>query len=197
MKKGRPTQGRSSWRQSAEFREIGRAAIRQWNARRDAIERCGANRKHGMGPCRQWPMANGRCYLHGGSTPRGDRWHTLQFPDCSTPEGEAKAGRKLRDHQRFAKQRAARIAEMTPDERAAHRKWHRARKPGSAGARKADGAQARQDAEARRLLAAEPPERPADAELERARAALAVAEANLARLTGNPAVVAGDEGVFG
>lgn len=197
MKKGRPPQGRSSWRQSAEFREIGRAAIRQWNARRDAIERCGANRKHGMGPCRQWPMANGRCYLHGGSTPRGDRWHTLQFPDCSTPEGEARAGRKLRDHQRFAKQRAARLADMTPDEMAAHRKWHRARKPGSAGARKAEGARARQNAEARRLLAAETPARPVDPELERVRATLAVAEAELARLTENPAVVAGEEGVFG
>jgi hypothetical protein len=36
-------------------------------------ERCYAITRHGSGRCRNWPMANGRCRLHGGASLRGER----------------------------------------------------------------------------------------------------------------------------
>ncbi|MGO3928149.1 hypothetical protein [Rhodopseudomonas pseudopalustris] len=198
MKQRGPKTCRSGWRQSVEFLAIGREAITRWNAERVTIDRCGAKRKHGMGPCRQWPMANGRCYLHGGRTPRKDQWHVMQLPDCSTPKGGAKFERKLRDKSAYANKQAVRVAAMTPDEQKAHRAWHRARKPGSGVAREAAAVRARQNGEVRRLLAAEPPERRAGPELELARTELAAAEARLAKLTSQAAGAGGDdEGIFG
>jgi hypothetical protein len=38
-------------------------------ARYPMMELCGAKtRSNGGGPCRRWPMPNGRCYLHGGKS---------------------------------------------------------------------------------------------------------------------------------
>jgi hypothetical protein len=197
MKRARPTPRRLGWSQSAQFRQIGRTAIRQWNAERDRLPRCEAVRKSDGGLCQQWQMANGRCYMHGGRTPRGDQWHVVQHRDCSTPKGEAKFNRKLRDQKRYAEKRAARLAAMTPEQLARHDAWHRSRAPGAAATRSADRLRRRQNAEARVLVSGEPRQRVSDPEAARVEAALAAAKAKLARLEARSAKPADeDEGIF-
>ncbi|WP_394854224.1 HGGxSTG domain-containing protein [Sphingobium naphthae] len=47
-------------------------ATRNWTCSMPAITDravCGAKRRNGE-PCRKPPMANGRCHLHGGRTPK-------------------------------------------------------------------------------------------------------------------------------
>ena len=198
MKRTRPTSRRLGWSQSAQFRQIGREAIKQWNAKRDEMPRCDAVRKsEGGGRCRQWPMQNSRCYWHGGRTGQGDTWHTVRHSDFSTPAGEAKFNRKLRDRKRYAEKRAARLAAMTPDERAKHDAWHRSHRPGAGAARSTQRARADQDAQARLLITLEPSQRPSDPELTRIETALAAAKAKLAVLEARNAEPSNDdEGIF-
>lgn len=141
--------------------------------------RCGARCRLDGKPCRKPAMKNGRCYLHGGKTPSGNQWHVVQYGDCSTPYGEAKFNRKILDHQRYAKKRAARLAGMTTEQRAKHDAWHRSHAPGAAARRSADRVRAAQNAEMRRLLAQEPRQRPEDLELSQIKAALAAVRAEL------------------
>lgn len=148
MKRGRPTPGQRAWQGSEEFRQTSRRAARAWNAKRERLPRCGARRKSDGEPCQQWPMQNGRCYLHGGLTPHGDQWHRPQY----SPELH-KMDRKLRDRERQAKKRAARLAAMTTDERAAYERWQASHKPGAVGARVAARERRRQNVEARKTLA--------------------------------------------
>lgn len=184
------------WRKSAEFRQIARKSAKANLAKFDAAPRCGAARKRDGDPCSNPSMKNGRCPLHGGKTPSGDQWHVVQFGDCSTPHGEAKFNRKLRDHQRYAAKRAARLAAMTPEQRAKHDAWHRAHAPGAAVRRRADRVRATQNAEIRRLFAQEPRQGPADPESIRIKTALAAAEAELARLEERAGKPNNDEGIF-
>ena len=174
MNRGRPTP--RGWSQSARFRQIGREAIRQWNAGRARLPRCEATRKSDGCPCQQWPMANGRCHWHGGATPRGDQYHRAQ-PSRSVEKLDA----KLQAAQRKQKQRAARLATMTPEQRARHDAWHRARAPGAAATRSARRERARQNADARAVLNVGPSQPVSDPELVRVETALAVAKAKLAR----------------
>jgi hypothetical protein len=139
-------------------------------------------------------MKNGRCAQHGGKTPSGDQWHVIQYGDCSTAYGEAKFNRKLLDHERYAKQRAARLAAMTPEQREKHEAWHRSHAPGSAACRIAKRARAAQNAETRCLLAQEPREPAADAELSRVKTALAAVRAELERLETSARGSSNDEG---
>jgi hypothetical protein len=154
MKRERPTPRRLGWSQSAQFRAIGRAAIRQWNAERARLPRCEAIRKSsGGGKCRQWPMPNGRCYWHGGATPRADQYHHMQVP--ATVE---KLDAKLHTNQRKNKRRAAWLAAMTPERRAKFDAWHRSHPSGSQAARSAERARASGNDYLRRLLASDAPE---------------------------------------
>jgi hypothetical protein len=114
--------------------------------------RCGARRKQDGEPCRRPAIKNGRCAQHGGKTPSGDQWHVVQYGDCSTPHGAAKFNRKLRDRERHARERAARLAAMTSEQRAKHNAWHRSHAPGSEARRKAKRVRTAQNREARRLL---------------------------------------------
>jgi hypothetical protein len=118
-------------------------------------------------------MENGRCYLHGGRSPKGDAWGLPVWPNSSAPDAEEKLQRKLADRQRAAKKRTARLAAMSPDERRRHEAWHAARKPGSAAARERARLERKQAAEARALASAPRPA-PTDesAELDRQIAAL-------------------------
>lgn len=134
--RGRKPGGRWSWPQSAAGRANGRAAITAYNATRDELPKCGATAKSTGEPCQRIAMANGRCHLHGGKTPKGERWHLPQWPDRSSPRAEAKLNAKLADRQRAARQRDRRLAAMTSKERAALEKWVRAHRPGKAAARK-------------------------------------------------------------
>lgn len=143
-------------RRDAAWREIGRAAITEFNQHgRAERPRCGAKAKHTGMPCQNLGLENGRCHLHGGRTPKGDQWHRLQLPQG--PGGSLeKLNRKLRDAARHEKRRAARVAAMNPKERAAYDAWHRAHKPGSISERD----MARRDREAARGMLAPRVERP-------------------------------------
>jgi hypothetical protein len=136
-------------------------------------------------------MRNGRCGIHGGKTPGGRQWHVVQYPDCSTPAGEAKFNRKLRQQQRYAAKRAERLAAMTPDQRAKHDEWHLSHPPG--GARSAGGARKRQSAQARLLLSQQPSRRVTDPEAVRIETALAAARARLAILEARVAKPGNDD----
>jgi hypothetical protein len=78
--------------------------------------------------------------------PAGERWHKPTRP-ARTADAE-KIERKLRDLARRQKKRAARLAAMTPEQRATYDAWHRAHRPGPALAREG----ARRNREARKLL---------------------------------------------
>jgi len=185
------------WRKSAEFRQIALKSAKANLAKFNAAPRCGAARKRDGEPCGNPAMKNGRCDLHGGKTPSGRQWHVVQFPDCSTPHGEAKFNRKLRDQKRYAEKRAARLAAMTPEQRAKHDAWHRARPPGAEAARSARRARTGQNAQARVLINLEPSQRPLDPEAIRIEAALATAKAKLANLEAGTAKPGDDdEGIF-
>jgi len=198
VKRARPTSRRLGWSQSAQFRQIGRDAIKQWNAKRDDMPRCDAVRKsEGGGRCRQWPMQNGRCHWHGGRTGQGDLWHVPRYAGFSTAAGEAKFNRKLRSQKRYAEKRAARLAAMTPDERAKYDAWHRSHRPGAAAARSTRRARASEDAQARLLITLEPSQQPSDPELIRIEGALAAANARLVVLEARTAKSGDDdEGIF-
>lgn len=187
------------WRKSGTFRQIARNSAKANIATFNAAPRCGAARKRDGEPCCNPAMKNGRCALHGGKTPRGRQWHVVQLPDCSTPAGEAKFNRKLRDQQRYATKRAARLAAMTPDQRARHDAWHRTHRPGAEAARNAERERARQNAETRVMLAVGPPPPVSGPELTQVRTALAAVRAKLARLeakSGKPTGDEDDKGVF-
>lgn len=185
------------WRKSGTFRQIARQSAKTNLATFNAAPRCGAARKRDGEPCRNPAMKNGRCGLHGGKTPRGRQWHVVQFPDCSTPAGEAKFNRKLRYQRRYAAKRAAKLAAMTPEQRARHDAWHRTHRPGAGAARSAERERARQNAEARALLTVGAPQPVSGPELARVRTALAAATAKLARLEANAGKpVDDDQGIF-
>ncbi|MGL4939760.1 MAG: hypothetical protein ACRC44_00015 [Bifidobacterium asteroides] len=143
-------------RRDVAWREIGRAAITEFNQHgRAERPRCGAKAKHTGMPCQNLGLENGRCHLHGGRTPRGDDWHRLQLPTKFGGSIE-KLNRKLRDAARHERRRAARVAAMSPEQRAAYDAWHAAHRPGSRTQRD----QARRDREAARSMLAPRVERP-------------------------------------
>lgn len=157
MKRKRPQKARTRWQSSAQWRAIGSAAIRAWNRKRSNLPKCNAVRKRDGEPCQQIAMANGKCFIHGGRTPRGNEWHRTQWPDGKSPDAEKKLQRKLAERERYAKNRAARLAAMSPEERQRHDAWHAARKPGNAAARKQARAERKQNAEIREIMTAPRP----------------------------------------
>jgi hypothetical protein len=127
---------------------MARQAIRAYNAMRHTLPKCEAVRRTDGGLCQQIAMANGRCYLHGGRTPRGKDWHRPQ------PVADAaKTQRKLKDMERAAKKRAKRLAAMTPEERKRYEEWRKTHKPGPAGPRAAARARRAQSRDARERFA--------------------------------------------
>ncbi len=179
----RSTKQLDRWRKSTAFRQIARKSARKNLKLLGQRPKCGAKRRRDGQPCTNPAMKNGRCAIHGGKTPSGRQWHVVQYADCSTPAGEVKFSRKLRQQKRYAAKRAARLAAMTPEELARHKAWHRTHRPGLfAAVRSADREQVRQNAEARALFNQAPSSRPLNPEAERVDAALAAARAELARL---------------
>ena len=138
---------------SRERRQQAREAIQQFNRMRRFRPRCGARRKTDGEPCQQMALANGKCHWHGGSTPRGDRWHRPAWLDGKGPKAAIKANRKLRNDERARKKRAALLAEMTPEEHAAHKRWQATHKPGPPGARAAERKRRKQNQWVRKFLA--------------------------------------------
>lgn len=125
----------NAWQRSARWSEIGRASITRWNAKRDSLPKCGAIRKQTGEPCKQLALANGRCYLHGGRTPKGDAWHKPVWPNSDAPNATEKLNRKLDARDAAARRRKRELAKLTPEEREAHERWQRTHKPGSAAER--------------------------------------------------------------
>ena len=151
--KGSGKGGRSAYHRSAEFRSIANAALARWNARRASLTKCGAARKSDGAPCQNLPLANGRCRLHGGKTPSGDGWHRPVWPDKSAPNATAKLDAKLRALKKAERERTARLARMTTEERARYEKWHRLRPVSLSGARRTERERRREAEEARRAFA--------------------------------------------
>jgi hypothetical protein len=98
-------------------------------------------------------MKNGRCYRHGGRTPKGKAWGLPVWPDRDAPGAMDKVDRKLRDLQKAAKRREKRVAAMTPEERAAYDAWKWAHKPGTPADRARARAERKRNAEARAMIA--------------------------------------------
>ena len=135
MAKKTDTPALTRWRRSWQFRAIATAAARTGRIKIAATERCGAKRKSDHEPCAQPAMENGRCYLHGGKTPRGDKWHVPQWPDPNVPGWQKKLEGKLSALERRKKEKTARLNAMTGEERVRHAEWQRTHKPGSSSAR--------------------------------------------------------------
>jgi hypothetical protein len=197
MARPRKTSQLDRWRKSDEFRQVARKSAKLNIARFKAAPRCGAARKRDGEPCVNPAMKNGRCGIHGGKTPSGRQWHVVQLPDCSTPAGEGKFNRKLRQQQRDAIKRAERLAAMTADQRAKHDAWHRSHRPGAGAARSAQRARTGQTTQAHLLVNLEPSLPTTDPESIRIGTALSAAKARLAALeAGNAKPTNDDEGIF-
>jgi hypothetical protein len=141
------------WRKSAEFRAIASAQAKRNLAAFAKRPRCGAHRRHGQLLCQQAAMENGRCYLHGGRTPKAENWHRPLWPDGNAPEASAKLARKLHDLDRARKRRDRRIAMMSAKERGEYDAWLAAHRPGAPAARAAERQRKRQSAEMAQFLA--------------------------------------------
>lgn len=91
--------------------------------------KCGAQNRTSEGTCQNPALANGRCRLHGGRTPKGRDWHKVQLtnPGNSIEVLHKKEAAVKRRRDRQAKRRAA----MTPGQLAAHEAWHAAHRPGA------------------------------------------------------------------
>lgn len=147
----RTENGLTRWWRSERFREIGRRQCEKLNRERRAKPKCGAARKSDGEPCQRPAMANGRCVLHGGKTPKGDQWHVTQWPKKTQARATEKMNRKLRNIERDAKELQQRLASMSADEHAEYEKWKRARKPGPAAARALKRQEAKSAAEFRKF----------------------------------------------
>lgn len=143
----------------------GTFALRRVQAQRHLMPKCGATSKSTGEPCRQFPMENGRCYYHGGRTPKGKGWHKPTWPKKTAPDAEQKVVARLRNLERAEKKRQKRLAKMTPDERAAYDKWKRDHPTGTPAQREAKRLARKQNADARARLAQVRPERPPDPEM--------------------------------
>ena len=152
MKRPRPKR-LSTWQKSAAFRVMADAALRRYNRGRHKLPKCGALARSTGEPCRQIAMTNGRCYQHGGKTPSGADWHKTQWPDKASANAEAKMHRKLDKNARAARAKAKRLAALSPPERAAYDKWAKAHSSGTLAQRAALKQEAKQNAEARALMA--------------------------------------------
>ncbi|MBR1124518.1 hypothetical protein JQ628_23530 [Bradyrhizobium lablabi] len=190
MARRRKTSQLDQWRKSGTFREIARQSAKANLRKFRSAPRCGAKRKRDGKPCANPAMKNGRCGIHGGKTPSGRQWHVVQYP-----ADEAKFNRKLRDLERRAAKRAARLANLSPEARAAYDEWHRTHRSGlSKAARSAERERARQNADLRRLVAQGASQATTDPETLQIRDALSIARARLAELE---ARIEADKGVFG
>ncbi|PNG26222.1 HGGxSTG domain-containing protein [Methylocella silvestris] len=97
--------------------------MKRINAERLAGPRCGARRKRDGEPCQQLILySNGRCRYHGGKTPKGKHWHKLQLPTADAgADALARKERSVAQRQKKrAAARAAKLADMTPEQRAAY-----------------------------------------------------------------------------
>ncbi|MVS97894.1 hypothetical protein [Devosia marina] len=97
-----------------------------------AMPRCGAKAKSTGLPCQQPGSGRGgRCHYHGGASTAGETWGLRQWSDNPSPVVARRQAAKAKWVERAEAEREARLAAMTPDERARYGKWLSARRPGS------------------------------------------------------------------
>jgi hypothetical protein len=112
---------RPSWNRSPDNRaNLARAFL--LHPGRNGQPMCGVflrkpSRLHGGRHCRNLAMANGRCRLHGGPTPRGAAWHRVKFPKETDPHRDYRLGWLLDRTARRRIQRIVALAAMAPDKR--------------------------------------------------------------------------------
>jgi len=121
-------------RRAGRFPFCGRVEnVLEHNARRHLLLKCDATAKSTGQRCRrEVSPGSTKCRLHGGRTPKGDRWHRPVYP--KNPE---KFERKVKTLEKRAGERAARVKRMSPDELAAHKKQRRSARPGTIAEREA------------------------------------------------------------
>ena len=162
--------------------KIGAAALARFKAEQAKGPVCGARVKRTGGTCQQPAMKNGRCRVHGGATPKGDAWHVVQWPSRDSRRPEKKLLAKLDTLKRRQEARDARLAAMTPEQRAAYDLWHRRHRVGSAAARRAQCAEIRSNAETTARIAARDTPRPKSPQAQALADLAAWLEADAARI---------------
>lgn len=119
--------------------KAGAAALTRYNREvRPYRKLCGARTKstETHRPCQNPALAgHDRCRLHGGATPQGDQWGLVQWPNGKAPNAEARLQAKLKRIERTRKEKAKRLAAMSPEERQRRDERARTHAPGPAAAR--------------------------------------------------------------
>lgn len=97
-----------------------------------AMPRCGAKARSTGLPCQQPGSGRGgRCHYHGGKSTAGETWGQRQWSNHPSPVVARRQATKAEWVERTEAERAARLAAMTPDERARYNAWLKAHMPGS------------------------------------------------------------------
>jgi hypothetical protein len=161
--------------------KAGAAALTRYNREvRPYRKLCGARTKstETHRPCLNLALAgHDRCRIHGGATPKADQWGLVQWPNGKAPDAEARLRAKLKRIERTRKEKAKRLAAMSPEERQRHNERTITHAPGPAAAR----ARRRQDRQYAREIQSrlekldEVPVSPELVELQRQAAALEAA----------------------
>ena len=146
------------WSQSDQWRQIARAAIQAYNARRATLPKCGALARHTGQPCRNIALANGRCRYHGGRTPSGDQWHKTQWPSRQHVRAEQHYAQKLKRLERARTEKELRLAQMTEADRESYALWQATHRAGLKSERARTGKAHRYAREASDLLRSLPTE---------------------------------------
>lgn len=171
-----------------ELPKIGAAALTRYNREiRPYRKLCGARTKstEDHRPCLNLALAgHERCRIHGGATPKGDQWNLTQWPNGKAPDAEAKLQAKLKRIERTRKEKAKRLAAMSPEERQRFEARTKTHAPGSAAERARRRDDRKRAAEIRASLE-KPDDKPVSAELaelQRQAAALEKARDHFRRL---------------
>ena len=180
----------------------GAAALTRYNREvRPYRKLCGARTKStdDHRACRNLALAGcDRCRIHGGATPKGDRWGLVQWPNRKAPDAEAKLQAKLKRIECDRKAKAKRLAAMSPEERQRHDERAKTHAPGPAAERARRRDDRKRSAEIRASLE-KPDDRPISSELvelQRQAAALEQARDYFRRLAEEEQANQ-DQGVFG
>ena len=119
--------------------KAGAAALTRYNREiRPYRKLCGARTKstEDHAPCKNLALAgHERCRLHGGATPKGDQWNLTQWPNGKAPDAEARLKAKLKRVERTRKEKAKRLAAMSPEERQRYDQRAKTHAPGPAAER--------------------------------------------------------------
>ncbi|MFN4205901.1 MAG: HGGxSTG domain-containing protein [Agrobacterium albertimagni] len=168
--------------------KAGAAALTRYNREiRPFRKLCGARTKstEDHRPCQNLALAgHDRCRIHGGATPKADQWGLVQWPNGKAADAEAKLQAKLKRIERTRKEKAKRLAAMSPEERQRFEARAKTHAPGPAAERARRRDDRKRAAEIRASLE-KPDYRPVSAELaelQRQAAALEKARDHFRRL---------------